>query len=57
MSADEVAAFESNPNLAKIVQVRYLDEAGKDPDMETPGFDHFALIVQRVVDRHMGGRT
>lgn len=57
MSADEVAAFEQNPNLTEIVQVRYLDDAGKRNDMETPGFDHFAPMVQRVVDRHMGGRA
>lgn len=53
MSADEVAAFETNPNLSKIIQVRYLDEAGKDPDMITPDFQHFAPMVQRVVDAHL----
>lgn len=52
MSANEVAEFESNPNLERIIQVRYLDEAGKDPDLDTPGFAHFAPMVQRVVDRH-----
>ncbi|WP_171178814.1 HD domain-containing protein [Ruegeria sp. HKCCD8929] len=54
MSADEVAEFESNPNLKEIIQVRYLDEAGKRADMETPDFDHFAPMVQRLIDRHMG---
>lgn len=53
MSADEVAAFEENPNLREIVQVRYLDDAGKRTDMTTPGFAHFRDRVQRVVDRHM----
>ena len=53
MSTDEVASFETNPNLSKIIQVRYLDEAGKDPDMITPDFQHFAPLVQRVVDAHM----
>ncbi len=38
----EVAAFETNPNVKDIVAVRYLDDAGKHPDMETPGFAHFA---------------
>jgi len=52
MSADEVAAFEKNPNLQAIVRVRYLDDAGKDPEMETPGFAYFAPMVQRVVDGH-----
>ncbi|TMV04834.1 HD domain-containing protein [Ruegeria sediminis] len=54
MSPEEVAEFEKNPNLEKIIQVRYLDEAGKRADMETPGFRHFAPMVQRVVDAHMG---
>jgi predicted HD phosphohydrolase len=52
MDADEVTEFEKNPNLKKIVQVRYLDEAGKRPDMETPDFWHFAPMVQRIVDGH-----
>lgn len=52
MSAEEVAEFEKNPNLKKIVQVRYLDEAGKRADMETPDFWHFAPMVQRIVDNH-----
>lgn len=54
MSPDEVAAFEVNPNLAEIIQVRYLDEAGKRDDMQTPGFAHFAPMVQRIVDQHCG---
>ena len=53
MSAEEVAEFEKNPNLPRIIQVRYLDEAGKDPDMLTPDYWHFAPIVQRVVDAHL----
>jgi phosphonate degradation associated HDIG domain protein len=53
MSEDEVKAFETNPNLAEIVQVRYLDDAGKRDDMTTPGFAHFAPMVQRVVDKHL----
>ncbi len=52
MDADEVAAFEGNPHLDAIIAVRQLDEAGKQPHMETPGFDHFAPMVQRLVDRH-----
>ena len=51
MTAEEVAVFEQNPNLEKIVQVRYLDEAGKDPDMKTPDIWHFAPMVQRIVDQ------
>lgn len=53
MSDAEVAEFQKNPNLEKIIQVRYLDEAGKHPDMQTPDYAHFAPMVQRVVDAHM----
>ncbi|GGH27414.1 phosphonate degradation operons associated HDIG domain protein [Cribrihabitans marinus] len=53
MTDEEVAAFEENPNLKAIVQVRYLDDAGKMADMDTPGFAHFAPVVQRVVDAHL----
>ncbi len=57
MSAEEVAEFEQNPpNLKEIIAVRYLDEAGKRADMETPDFAHFAPpMVQRMVDKHLGG--
>ncbi|EDZ48755.1 conserved hypothetical protein [Rhodobacterales bacterium Y4I] len=53
MNAEEVAEFEKNPNLKQIVAVRYLDEAGKRDDMETPDYWHFAPMVQRMVDKHM----
>ncbi len=52
MSAQEVAEFEKNPNLDKIIAVRYLDDAGKHADMVTPDFAHFAPMVQRIVDAH-----
>ncbi|MCE8538511.1 HD domain-containing protein [Ruegeria pomeroyi] len=55
MSTEEVAEFERNPNIEAIIHVRYLDEAGKRADMETPDFDHFAPMVQRMVDRHLPG--
>lgn len=54
MDTAEVAAFETNPNLKAIIQVRYLDEAGKRVDMQTPGFAHFAPMVQRMVVAHRG---
>ncbi len=52
MNATEVAEFEKNPNLETIIAVRYLDEAGKRPDMETLDYWHFAPMVQRQVDKH-----
>lgn len=55
MSAEEVSEFERNPNLDQIVAVRYLDDAGKRPDMQTPDYWHFAPMVQRMVDRNFSG--
>ncbi len=52
MNSDEVTAFARNPNLKKIIEVRYLDEAAKRADMDTPPFAHFAPMVQRIVDGH-----
>ena len=52
MNDDEVKKFEKNPNLKDIIVVRFLDEAGKHADMETPPFAHFAPMVQRIVDAH-----
>ncbi len=54
MDAAEIAAFERNPHLMEIIQVRCLDDAGKRPDMQTPPFSHFAPMVQRLVDAHCG---
>jgi len=54
MNATEVAEFEKNPNLETIIAVRYLDEAGKRPEMETPDYWHFAPMVQRQVYIHCG---
>ena len=55
MGADEVAAFERNPNAEAIVRVRYLDDEGKVAGLDTPGFAHYAPLVQRVVDAHCHG--
>lgn len=55
MDADEVAAFENNPNLKEIIKVRYYDEAGKRADLHTKPFAHYAPMVQRIVDAHTAG--
>lgn len=52
MNEDEVREFEKNPNIKEIIAVRFLDEAGKHADMETPSFSHFAPMVQRIVDQY-----
>lgn len=56
MDKDEVAEFEKNPHAEQIIAVRYLDDAGKRPDMQTPDYWHFAPMVQRMVDAHAEGQ-
>lgn len=52
MDACEVARFKTEPNLEAILQVRIWDDAGKDPAVTTPDFDHYAPMITRVVDAH-----
>ena len=49
MSAAEAAEFETQPHFREIVAVRFLDDAGKQVGMATPGFAHFAPMLQRMV--------
>lgn len=46
-----MAAFRENPNLEEILQVRFWDEDGKDPELDTPPFEHYAPVLSRVVAR------
>lgn len=54
MSDDEVVAFRDHPNLDAIIRVRIWDDQAKDPAVATPPFGHYAPLLQRVVDRHVG---
>ena len=56
MSAAEVAEFRANPYYAEAVRVRLWDEEGKVPGQSTPPFEHYAPVLQRVIDRHLLGR-
>lgn len=56
MNAAEVAEFRGNPYYAEAVRVRLWDEEGKVPGMSTPPFEHYAPVLQRVIDRHLSGR-
>lgn len=49
MSAEEVTEFEKNPFHREAVRVRIWDDEGKMPDMETPSFQHYMPMLQRVV--------
>ena len=52
MNDEGVAAFERIPDKETIVQVRRLDDAGKTAGRGASGFQHFAPLVQRLLDRH-----
>ena len=54
MNAEEAAEFETQPHFREIVAVRFLDDAGKQPGMATPAFDHFAPMLRRMVDARHG---
>ncbi|MHA1567421.1 MAG: (R)-1-hydroxy-2-trimethylaminoethylphosphonate oxygenase [Alphaproteobacteria bacterium] len=54
LNPEEVAAFEANPYVEEIIQVRCLDDAGKRTDMTTLPYSHFAPMIQRIVDAHCG---
>jgi phosphonate degradation associated HDIG domain protein len=52
MADGEAAAFGARSALRDILQVRFWDEEAKVVGAETPGFDHYAPLLQRLVDRH-----
>jgi len=54
MDAGEVAKFATHPNLEAILQVRIWDDQGKVKNLPTPPFEHYAPLLQRVVDAHTG---
>jgi len=52
MSENEVAAFESAPDFEDAVRVRRWDEGAKIAGRPTPDFNHYALLLQKLVDAH-----
>ena len=54
MSPEEVTEFEKNPHLGACIKVRYWDEAGKDPELDPPDFQHFRPLLERLVVRSAG---
>lgn len=51
MSPAEAEAFATNPELEAVIQVRLWDDDGKVAGRATPPFDHYAPIMQRLLDR------
>ena len=52
MNAAEVKEFENEPNYKDSVRVRHWDEAGKDPDLNVPGLDHYIPTMRRLISNH-----
>ena len=52
MTSSEVANFQTLTNLEAIIEVRLLDDKGKMKGLKTPPFQHFAAMIQRLVDHH-----
>ncbi len=57
MSKDEVADFARNRNLEAILQVRYLDDAGKRAGASTKPFSHFLPLLKRLVEEQRRSAT
>lgn len=49
MDEEEVTQFESIPSYMDCVQVRYLDDAAKISDLQTPEFSHFEPLINRML--------
>ncbi|WP_329490060.1 TauD/TfdA family dioxygenase [Kitasatospora sp. NBC_01246] len=49
MGAEQAAAFAALPGAADAVAVRRWDEQAKDPDAETPGFEHFRPLLAALM--------
>jgi len=51
-NANEIAEFRSQPHLDEIVQVRIWDDLAKVKGVITPAFEHYAPVLQSVVNSH-----
>lgn len=49
MNAEEIAAFERNPQHQRAVTLRRWDDIAKDPTLKTPSIEHFAKYIDEAV--------
>ncbi|TGA91612.1 phosphonate degradation HD-domain oxygenase [Streptomyces sp. MZ04] len=49
MTPEQARDFEALPGARDAVAVRRWDEQAKDPDMDTPGFDHFRPLLEGLL--------
>lgn len=54
MTPEEAATFRAGPHAASAIALRRLDEAAKDPAMETPGVQHFLPAIARCLAARHG---
>jgi [1-hydroxy-2-(trimethylamino)ethyl]phosphonate dioxygenase len=54
MNAAEVTEFGQHPHLQDVLKVRLLDDAAKTPGLTTPDFEHYAPLIQSIVNAHRG---
>jgi predicted HD phosphohydrolase len=52
MNENEINVFRQNTHLEKIIRVRVWDDLAKVAGVETPPFEYYAPMLQRVVDQH-----
>lgn len=52
MNEADVTAFQTKPHLDEIIKVRVWDDLAKIIGVETPPFEHYAPILQKVVEAH-----
>ena len=52
MSPEEVAKFESEPDMAAAVLLREADDGAKVPGAEVPGLDHWEAALREVAATH-----
>ncbi|TDD59242.1 metal-dependent phosphohydrolase [Kribbella antibiotica] len=48
MTPEQVERFEAEPYYADAVALRRWDDEAKDPELETPGFDYFRPVLERL---------
>jgi len=57
MSEAEMTAFEQQPHLEQIVQVRHMDDAGKVAGGDVLPLSHFLPTIREMVAAHCQGRA
>ena len=50
-SDSECSAFEQNPHYQRAIELRRFDELGKEPDMQTPDFEYYRPMLERLISQ------